>query len=257
MDEKIKILDIRINTFTINSLNELISSICLNGRKSIIANVNVHAINLACEQNWLRDFFNKSDYVFCDGHGVMLGAQLQGKRLPQKITYAHWFPIFCSFCVTKDLSLYFLGGRPGVANKAKENLVASYPGLKVVGTHDGYFNKTMDSTENQEVIDDINSKKPNVVLVSFGMPLQEKWLSENWNKVNANVALTGGAALDYMAGIAKRPPHWLTSFGFEWLGRMFYEPNRLWKRYLIGNPQFITRIILEVFYLRILKRPWL
>ena len=140
-----------------------------------------------------------------------------------------------------------LGSKAGVADDAKRRLCATRPELKIVGTHDGYFDKDLNAIENKAVIEEINSVAPDVLLVAFGMPLQEKWLAENWASINANVALTGGAAIDYMAGASTRPPRWLTATGFEWLGRMMHEPRRLWKRYLIGNPLFIMRILKQRF----------
>ena len=243
--QKVKVLGVGVDPFTVDSLHAEIKGICRNGKKSIVANVNVYALNLAYQQEWLKRFFNRSDYVFCDGHGVMLGARILGQRIPEKITYAHWFPLFCGFCEKEGLSLYFLGGRFGVAEKARENLIKQYPALQVVGIHHGYFDKVNNSAENQAVLVDINRKKPDVLLVSFGMPAQEMWLKENWDKINAHVALTGGAALDYMAGVSRRPPAWMTKYGLEWLGRMFYEPRRLWKRYIIGNPVFVFRVVKE------------
>jgi N-acetylglucosaminyldiphosphoundecaprenol N-acetyl-beta-D-mannosaminyltransferase len=75
------------------------------------------------------------------------------------------------------------------------------------------------------------------------MPLQERWLMENWDHIDANVALTGGAVFDYVSGELQRAPRWMTDNGLEWLGRLLIEPRRLWKRYLIGNPLFIWRVL--------------
>lgn len=252
-NQKVTVLGVDIDPFTVDSLHAEIKGICRNAGKSIVANVNVHALNLAYKQEGLKRFFNRADHVFCDGHGVMLGARLLGQRIPEKITYADWFPRFCKFCEKEELSLYFLGGRDGVAEKAKENLLMQYPALQVVGVCHGYFDKVDGSAENQAVLVDINRKNPDVLLVSFGMPVQEMWLKENWDKINAHVALTGGAALDYMAGVSRRPPAWMTNYGFEWLGRMFHEPRRLWKRYIIGNPIFVFRVMKEAVRICLFK----
>ena len=243
----IELLDVKIDSFTIESLHAIINNVIKTAEKAIVANVNVHAMNISVEQPWFRQFLNDSEYVFCDGHGVMLGARLVGEKLPEKITYAQWFPLFCDFCEQNGFSLYLLGGETGIAEKAAEKLQKRCPMLKVVGCHDGFFDKNTSAPENQAIIDEINICKPNVLLTSFGMPVQERWLSENWSKIDANIALTGGAALDYMAGKSKRPPKWMTETGFEWLGRMVYEPKRLWRRYVIGNPLFFARLLVWSF----------
>jgi len=241
--DSIELTGVRIDTFTVDTLHQMIRQVVEAGERAIVANVNVNAMNIAYEQPWFKKFLNDSEYVFCDGHGVMLGARLVGKKLPEKITYAQWFPFFCDFCEKCGFSLYFLGGEPGIAENAASNLKKRCPKLKIVGFSDGFFEKSVNSDENKAVIAKINAYKPNILLTSFGMPVQERWLSENWSKIDANIALTGGACLDYMAGKSKRPPKWMTNAGFEWLGRMMYEPKRLWKRYVVGNPLFFIRLL--------------
>jgi len=251
----VDIMGVRIHAFTLDLLHECIGDVVRTRRKAIIANVNINAMNLAWEMTWFRDFLNESEYVFCDGHGVMLAARLIGQRLPQKITYAPWLSLLASFCADRGISLFLLGGAPGVADQAAESLRAIAPALSIKGTHHGFFDKQKDSAQNRSVIEEINRVSPDILLTSFGMPLQEKWLAENWRSVDARVALTGGAALDYAAGTALRPPAWLTDHGFEWLGRMIYEPRRLWRRYLIGNPLFFMRLLRSRITSRAPKAP--
>lgn len=101
------------------------------------------------------------------------------------------------------------------------------------------------------VIEKINKVRPNILLVGFGMPVQEYWLQENWEKIDTNIALTGGAVFDYLSGELRRAPRWMTDHGLEWLGRLIIEPRRLWKRYIIGLPLFFLRVLL--FKLGLLK----
>lgn len=243
----VHVLGIRIDLFTTDSLQKHIAHIVQNGEKAIVANVNVHAMNLAFSNAWFAAFLNSARCVFCDGDGVILGARLLGEHIPEKITYAQWLPEFAHFCAANRFSLFLLGGEPGVADKAARHLRKNVPDLPIVGTHHGFFCREKDSSENKAVIDSINRSLCDILLVCFGMPAQERWLSENWGNVNACVALTGGAALDYAASVSTRPPRWMTENGLEWLGRLALEPRRLWKRYLIGNPLFILRVLREKF----------
>jgi N-acetylglucosaminyldiphosphoundecaprenol N-acetyl-beta-D-mannosaminyltransferase len=186
---------------------------------------------------------NSAEIVFCDGAGVVLGARILGNHIPQRITYADWTWQLAEFAEPRGFTLFFLGARPGVADKAAANLKARYPDLRIVGTHHGYFDKTPGSAENEAVIEQINTVRPNILIVGFGMPLQERWLMENWDRIDANVALTGGAVFDYVSGELQRAPRWMTDNGLEWLGRLLIEPRRLWRRYLIGNPLFLWRVL--------------
>ncbi|MGC9399875.1 MAG: WecB/TagA/CpsF family glycosyltransferase [Anaerolineae bacterium] len=213
----------------------------------IVLSGNVHSFNLAYRQLWLRSFFNQANVVRLDGAGVRLGAWILGHQTPSRMTWADFAWDLAEFAEPRGFTFFFLGARPGVADKAAAKLKIRFPNLRIVGTHHGYFDKTPGSAENEAVIEQINAVKPNILIIGFGMPLQERWLMENWDRINANVALTGGAVFDYVSGELRRAPRWMTDNGLEWLGRLLIEPRRLWKRYLIGNPLFLWRVLKQRF----------
>lgn len=241
----IYILGVKVHPLQVPELHQEIKKIIQNKEHALILNVNVNCLNLAYQNRWLIDFLNSAEIVFCDGAGVLFGARILGYHIPQRITYADWMWELASFAADNSFSLFLLGGKPKIADIAASALVKKYPNLLISGTHHGYFDKKPGSVDNQTVIDLINSTKPNILVTSFGMPLQEQWLKENWDKLEVNVALTGGAVLDYVSGTLKRAPRILTDHGLEWLGRMIIEPRRLWKRYILGNPIFLWRIVLQ------------
>jgi N-acetylglucosaminyldiphosphoundecaprenol N-acetyl-beta-D-mannosaminyltransferase len=213
----------------------------------LVFNVNAHCLNLCYEDRALRDALNGSDVVFCDGAGVMLAARVLGGRIPARITYAAWIWQLADFAASGDFSLYFLGARPGVAQETARRLRERYPGLKIVGTHHGYFDHSASSTDNEAVLEEINAAAPDILLVGLGMPLQERWLAQNRGSLDAGVALTCGAVFDYTSERVPRGPRLLTENGFEWLARLLYEPRRLWRRYLLGNPLFLLRVLRQRF----------
>lgn len=243
----IDILGVSVHPCTVQELHQEIKALIDEDAHALILNVNVHCLNLAYEQPWLRDFLNTAEVNFCDGAGVILGARILGEEIPERITYAEWTWEIAEFSEANKFTLFFLGAEPGVAEAAAVQLQERYPNLQIVGIHHGYFDKTTDSPENQAVIQEINAAKPNILLLGFGMPLQEKWLMENWSEIDANIALTGGAVFDYISGELRRAPKWVTDSGFEWLGRLAIEPHRLWRRYLVGNPYFMWRITKQRF----------
>ena len=119
--------------------------------------------------------------------------------------------------------------------------------FQVIGTHHGYFNKTPGHPQNEAVIKSINAAKPDILLIGFGMPIQEKWIMENYDRLDVKVFMPVGAAFDYVSGNVRRAPRWMTDHGLEWLGRLIIEPRRLWKRYIIGIPLFFYRVLLQKF----------
>lgn len=238
----LEILGVNVHVVQAESIRPLIRDCIADGDKKLILNVNSNCLNLAYEHTWLRDFLNSVDLVFCDGVGVMMAARILGKRLPERIPFTDWDWGLGSESEHRGYSLFLLGARAGVAERAAERLTATYPQLRIAGTHHGYFDHDKDSEENRELVRAISAARPNMLIVCLGMPLQERWLMENWDEIDANVAMVGGAALDYMAGDVPRPPLWMRQHSLEWLGRMLIEPRRLWRRYLVGNSLFLMRV---------------
>ncbi len=241
----IQILGVTIHTLSLPQLLAYIEQRIKQRQQTIIAYANVYAMNLAYVQPWFRAFLNQSDLVFCDGFGVKVAAKLLGHNLPQRFTPPDWLDQLVTLASAQGWSLFVLGARPGVALRAANRLRDQAPGLQIAGVHHGYFDKTPGSAENEAVVQYINAVNPDILLIGFGMPLQERWLHENWPRLTAHLALPVGAALDYVAGEVQRGPRWMTDNGFEWLARLVIEPRRLWRRYLVGNPLFLWRIVQE------------
>jgi len=241
----IHLLGVRVDSLSPQELFEAIRDAIQERRKVLIINANVQALNLAYEHVWFRNFQNSSEVDFCDGYGILLAARLCGLKIKARFTYPDIVEALAQFSETNGFTFYFLGARPGIVERAAVRLKVSCPRLQVAGMHHGYFDKSPQSKESQAVIAEINACKPDILFVGFGMPLQEQWLVENWNQINSLVALTGGAVFDYISGNISRAPHWMTDHGLEWLGRLWVEPRRLWKRYLIGNPLFVWRILIH------------
>jgi len=236
----IQILNVAVNYINEDNLHSQIHNIINSNKKKIIGNLNIHAANLAVKDKWFKLFIKKCFIIFCDGKGIQFGAWLLGKPIPKQITYHTWMWNLFEFCENKNISLFLLGSKPGVSDKAVERVLDKYPNLSM-NNHHGFFKKI--GKENEQIVNKINKFNPNILIVGFGMPLQEKWIMENKDKINTNVLLNGGAYLDWISGDKKQSPRIVTDLGFEWLYRFIKEPKRLFKRYIIGNPLFIYRII--------------
>jgi N-acetylglucosaminyldiphosphoundecaprenol N-acetyl-beta-D-mannosaminyltransferase len=210
-------------------------------KKTIVGNVNVRAMNFAYDLPWYRNFLNRSDLVFCDGFGVLLGAKCCGYSLDSehRMTCPDFIEDLAKSCEKTNTSIYILAGKPGVVDIAIRKLVCIAPNLNIQGHH-GYFDKQ--GAENDRVIQEINYLKPDVLYVGFGMPLQEKWIIDNLDRIEAKVFLPLGACLDFYTGSIYRGPKVMTNMGLEWVTRLLTEPHRLWSRYVIGNPLFFCRL---------------
>ncbi|CAA9515845.1 MAG: N-acetylmannosaminyltransferase [uncultured Rubrobacteraceae bacterium] len=241
---RVEVLGVGVDRISVEGLHAEVARLARR-RGGIVLNVNAHCLNLCHGDDGLRRFFAGADVVFCDGAGVRLAARMLGERLPERITYADWLPRLAILAEAQGLSIFFLGARPGVAGEAARRLRESHPGLKIVGVRHGFFDHGAGSPENGAVLAEINTVRPDILLVGLGMPLQERWLMENHHRLDFGVALTGGAVFDYASGKLRRGPRLLTDNGFEWLARLLVEPRRLWRRYLLGNPLFLARVLAQ------------
>jgi N-acetylglucosaminyldiphosphoundecaprenol N-acetyl-beta-D-mannosaminyltransferase len=235
-----------VDPLRVEDLHAEIGRLVRGSKRALVLNANANCLNLCHEDPALRDFLNGAEIVLCDGAGVMLAARILGGRIPERITYADWAWQLAALAAAQGLSLYFLGARPGVAQEAARRLRERYPGLRIVGVRHGYFDHSAGSVENRKVLEEINAAAPDILLVGLGMPLQERWLAENKHGLDAGVALTCGAAFDYASERVRRGPPLLTESGFEWLTRLLSEPRRLWRRYLLGNPLFLSRVLRQI-----------
>jgi N-acetylglucosaminyldiphosphoundecaprenol N-acetyl-beta-D-mannosaminyltransferase len=243
--EYTSILGVRVDLISLDELIGFIISSVLDEKKSIITNVNIQAINIAYKDEQFKNIINTSDIVFCDGVGIKWTVKLLVGKKSGRYSLPDMFPILADECAKRGVSLYFLGAKPTVAENAAKLLIKKYPNLIILGTHDGYFEKTRTSPDNIGILKEINALHPDILVVGFGMPMQEKWIIENWDDLQVKIALPVGAMFDYLSGEVKRAPRWMTDNGLEWFGRLLVEPGRLWKRYIIGNPLFLWRIFIH------------
>ena len=243
--EKTFILGVRVDLICMDELIQYVMCMVHGQRKAIITYLNVHAVNVAFEHGWFKDFINHSQIVFCDGYGVKWAAHFLTGKILQRFTPPDWFDHLACKCADNGISMFFLGTRQEVIEKFALILKERYPALTLVGVQNGFFNKEAMSSDNQQVLARINEARPDILIVGFGMPAQEKWILENWDNLQATIVIPVGAMFDYMAGEVKRAPRWMTDDGLEWLGRLLIEPWRLWRRYIIGIPLFLWRIIIH------------
>lgn len=244
MPESVHILGVRVDAIGKSELLDDIARRIETGSHNYLANVNINAINIAQQDPEFRRIINESPVVYCDGEGVRLGASLLGVSLPPRIVLTYWIWELCAFAAERNFSIFLLGGSRGAAEDAAAAMTRRYPSIKIAGMHHGYFDK--DGEESDRVVEMIAASRPNILFVCFGMPLQEHWAYRNFQKLASNVVLFGGSTIEYTAGRKKLAPSWMSKNGLEWLFRLVQEPQRLWRRYLIGNPLFVLKVLAQL-----------
>jgi N-acetylglucosaminyldiphosphoundecaprenol N-acetyl-beta-D-mannosaminyltransferase len=204
---------------------------------------NAHVLNQSAGNARLRRTLASADLVYCDGYGVRLAAKALDVPIPHRMTGADWIWGLAELCERSGQSVYLLGSEPGVARGAAERLAATYPRLDVVGHHHGYFE--LGSPHDDRVVEHINACRPSILLVGMGTPKQELWVDANAHRLDVDVLWTVGALFDVVSGKVPRAPGWLADNGLEWIFRLAIEPGRMWRRYLLGNPVFVHRVLAQ------------
>ena len=204
---------------------------------------NPEIVEVCREDPEAMDAVNGADLVLADGIGVIYGARMLGTPLKGRVPGIEFAKALMASMAESGKSLFLLGAKPGVAEKAADNLRREYPGLKIAGVRAAYFQ------EDGPVVDDIRASGAEVVFVCLGAPKQEKWMYEHQGKIHG-LMLGVGAGFDYQAGKLKRAPLWMQKMSLEWVMRLIQDPRRLWKRYLVTNAKFLWYVRKENRYLK-------
>lgn len=204
-----------------------------------IFNVNIHAMNIAYEDKEFHHVLNQGDLVFVDGFGVVLGAKMLGQPAGERLTMMDWMDGLLAQSAIERWPVFLLGDTDEQGEAFRKKLALNHPHCLFAGHHHGFFDKN--GSENELVIEKINNSGAKILLVGMSMPIQEKWIWANQDKLKPILRIATGAFHRVYSGSIVRGPKWMTDHGFEWLCRMYAQPTT-WKRYTVGNPLFLSRV---------------
>lgn len=201
--------------------------------------VNPDCLNIAyCHERYRETLFGATR-VLPDGIGLHIACRLIGTSLAANVNGTDMFPKLCERLASTELSLFLLGARSGVAAEAGRKMQERFPGLRIAGARDGYFGEE----EVPDVLAEIDASGADILLVGLGAPRQDLFIAEHAAVLPVPVRLGVGGLFDYYSGRIARAPIWVRELGLEWLWRVKQEPGRLWKRYFVGNPVFLARVL--------------
>ncbi|HBY56668.1 MAG TPA: hypothetical protein DEG96_02215 [Candidatus Atribacteria bacterium] len=220
------------NQSVINKIEEFISS--QRTHPYLIVTPDTLAILRARKDSEYYEILKSADLVTPDGAGILWAALTLRQPLIERVTGIDIINKVCQLAVQKGYSLYLLGSYPGIAKEAALNLTRCYPGLKIVGSHHGYFDSRVKENiatnkEEAEIIREINEKRPDILLVGMGVPKQEKWIANNLEKLNVSVCMGVGGSFDVLSGRIPRAPLWMQRHGMEWVYRLIKQPKRIFR----------------------------
>ena len=233
----VDVLGIGILPLTVPALLDAVADGIREGGTTV-AYTNAHVYNECARHPDLRAFLAGVDICYADGKGVVLAAQLLGHQLPGRMTGADWIEDLAARAAADGWRLAWLGGEPGVTARAASELAGRHPGLQVVLTEHGFHGPT----EQAALVARLNAARPDLLLVGMGTPVQERWVRDHRDQLDIPVVWCTGATADFVSGEVSRGPASL-HHEHEWLARLLVDPRRLWRRYLVGNPLFVARVL--------------
>jgi N-acetylglucosaminyldiphosphoundecaprenol N-acetyl-beta-D-mannosaminyltransferase len=235
-----------LNTFVNNvSMNETIQAIegmIAEKKKSYIVAINVDVVLKIEHDQYLKKIADGADMVLVDGQPLVWISKWHKHPVKAKISGSDLVPKVCEVAAKKGYTMYIIGGKVGIAEKAKKNLERQLPGINIVGTYAPPFGFEKDQKELDNINAMITAVHPDILVACFGCPKQEKWIYENYQKYDATVSICAGATVDFLAGNIDRAPKWMSDHGLEWFYRFTKEPKRLFKRYFIDDVEILNLV---------------
>jgi N-acetylglucosaminyldiphosphoundecaprenol N-acetyl-beta-D-mannosaminyltransferase len=233
--EAVEAFGMKISVVSMAEALDKIEGFIASRRPHHVATSDANAILTAQQDPLYADILRKAALITPDGYGVIWGVRLMNLPIYERVTGVDMVTGICERAAAKGYSIYILGSEEGVAATAAGNLQKKYPGLKVAGTHHGFWRRDAKeegldaSAADARMADEIARAAPDVLFVAMGIPMQEKFISAQLARMNVPVALGVGGSFDVYAGKFNRAPATVQRLGLEWLYRVWIDPSR-WKR---------------------------
>lgn len=242
------IFGLKFNAVTLLVAAEQIANAADIGEKCMVVTPNVDHIMMLETDSEMRQIFQEALFCYPDGMPlVWLSRLTRGLSFPERVTGADLLPAVCKIAAQRGKRVFFLGGNPGVAEKAAQNMGNEFSGLQIAGTYCPLMGFEQNESEKNNILELINKSKVDILFIGVGTPKQEKWAWKNIDQLHVGPILCVGAALDFAAGITERAPMFVQRVGCEWLWRLCKEPRRLWRRYLLRDSRFLVIALREIF----------
>lgn len=239
--KRIEILNTKIDVLNMDETISLVNEYVQKKEPLHLIGVNADKINELNKNKKLKEIVNSCGVINADGASIVMGSKYLKKPLPERVAGIDLMDRLVRLSQQKGYSIYLLGAKEEVVQKTAKVLKKNYPKLDIVGIKNGYFKD--DEWEN--IAKDLIKCKPDFVFVGITSPKKE-YLVEFLQNNGVNCVFMGvGGSFDVISGNIPRAPMWMQKMNLEWLFRVIQEPKRLFKRYFIGNFEFIKLIINE------------
>jgi len=244
---------IRIHGLTKQSTLDLMRKWITESVSRQICFLNAHTFVEARKNPAFRQLTGSADLVLADGTSLVWSSRFLGCRLPERIAGPDLMESFCEEANVKAYRFFFFGCTPDVLEDLTRTVQHRWPHILIAGSFAPPIAETFSAPENERMIENINSAKPDVLWVGMSSPKQDFWIAQNLRRLKVPISIGVGAAFNFISGNVRRAPLWAQQRGLEWLWRLIQEPRRLWRRYLTCNAAFARLIMQEIYARHTLK----
>ena len=236
MSKCFSLFGVNIQTFAKKEVVKIISNNIKMNKKTVVSTPNTEIVMMCKKNEHFKTMINSSDLVIPDGIGVVWAGRYLGVNVPERVTGYDVLVDLLDLSSKENFSLYFFGAAEKTLKKAVENVKSKYPNINIVGFKNGYF----DDNEIDKIINDINEKTPDILFVALGAPKQEEWIFTNKEKLNCKIFFGVGGSFDVLSGNTKRAPLFMQKLGLEWFYRLYKEPKRISRMFVIPIFMFLV-----------------
>jgi len=218
----------------------------IEGREPLlIANHNVNSLVRSLDSQEMQQFYRLAHMTLIDGMPLIWWARILGFHASRRhrVCWLDHLDVVFAEAANHGWKICHIGGRPGVGDRARADILARHPALQLVTCH-GHF--AFPGPEADAVLAEIHRIQPRILLVGMGMPRQEEWIAQYWSRLPACVVVTTGGTFDVYAGVTPNAPRWLGPLGLEWAFRILTEPRRLWRRYLVDPWRLVPHLLRDL-----------
>lgn len=250
---KQEILDVYVSVIYLSDAVYILRQWISDKTNNYVCVTPAHALMECHRDNQIRNVYNHAGLVTPDGMAVVWILKLLKHRDVGRVYGPDLMNELCRISLQTGYKHFFYGNTGAVLSDLKEKLEEKYPGIQIAGSISPPF-RELTNQEDEEICKQISESGADILWVGLGSPKQELWMYHHQGKIDVPVMIGVGAAFDFLSGNKPQAPRWIQRSGFEWFYRFLQEPQRLWKRYLLGYPRFVILIMIELFKKRILKR---
>jgi N-acetylglucosaminyldiphosphoundecaprenol N-acetyl-beta-D-mannosaminyltransferase len=241
---RVNVLGVGISAIDLSQAIATIEGWVQRGESHYVCVTGVHGVMESQRDEALRGIHNAAGLVTPDGMPLVWLSRRRGLDHVERVYGPDLMLACCARSPSTGHRHFFYGGAPGVPEKLASRLSERYPGLIVAGGYSPPFHPLTPS-QDEEIVRRINEAAPDIVWVGLSTPKQERWMHEHVARVKAPALIGVGAAFDFVSGRKRQAPRWMQRSGLEWLFRLASEPRRLWRRYLVNNPVFLWKVMLQ------------